>query len=63
MVKTESNNMETFAGRVLRDISSPVLLLDINGGIVYEKQQNIFGVWIVHWVFGVFGTMLCLIGH
>lgn len=32
-------------------------------GIMYEKQQNIFGVWIVHWVFGVFGTLLCLIGH
>ena len=32
-------------------------------GILYEKQQNIFGVWIVHWVFGVSGTLLCLIDH
>ena len=32
-------------------------------GILYEKQQNIFGVWIVHWVFGVTGTLLCLIDH
>ena len=32
-------------------------------GILYEKQQNLFGVWIVHWVFGVCGTMLCLIDH
>ena len=32
-------------------------------GILYEKQRNIFGVWIVHWVFGVFGTMLSLIDH
>ena len=32
-------------------------------GIFYEKQQNIFGVWIVHWVFGVSGTLLCLIDH
>jgi membrane protease YdiL (CAAX protease family) len=30
-------------------------------GILYEKQQNIFGVWIVHWVFGVFGSLLSLI--
>ena len=32
-------------------------------GILYEKQQNIFGVWIVHWVFGVSGTLLYLIDH
>ena len=32
-------------------------------GILYEKQQNIFGVWIVHWVFGISGTLLCLIDH
>jgi membrane protease YdiL (CAAX protease family) len=32
-------------------------------GILYEKQQNIFGVWIVHWAFGVCGTLLCLIDH
>ena len=32
-------------------------------GILYEKQKNIFGVWIVHWVFGVCGTLLCLIDH
>ena len=31
--------------------------------ILYEKQQNLFGVWIVHWVFGVSGTLLCLIDH
>ena len=32
-------------------------------GILYEKQQSLFGVWIVHWVFGVSGTLLCLINH
>ena len=32
-------------------------------GILYEKQQNMFGVWIVHWAFGVSGTLLCLIDH
>ncbi len=32
-------------------------------GILYEKQQTIFGVWIVHWAFGVCGTLLCLIDH
>lgn len=32
-------------------------------GILYEKQQSILGVWIVHWVFGVCGTMLWLIDH
>ena len=32
-------------------------------GILYEKQRNIFGVWIVHWVFGVSCTLLCLIDH
>ena len=32
-------------------------------GILYEKQRNIFGVWIVHWIFGVSGTLLCLIDH
>ena len=32
-------------------------------GILYAKQKNIFGVWIVHWFFGVSGTLLCLIDH
>ena len=32
-------------------------------GILYEKQQNILGVWIVHWAFGVCATLLCLIDH
>lgn len=32
-------------------------------GILYDRQQNIVGVWIVHWVFGVSGTLLCLIDH
>ena len=32
-------------------------------GILYEKQQNIVGVWIVHWAFGVCATLLCLIDH
>ena len=32
-------------------------------GILYEKQKTILGVWIVHWVFGVSGTLLCLIDH
>ena len=32
-------------------------------GILYEKQQSIIGVWIVHWAFGVAGTLLCLIDH
>lgn len=32
-------------------------------GILYVKQRNIFGVWIVHWAFGVTGTLLCLIDH
>lgn len=32
-------------------------------GILYEKQQNLLGVWIVHWVFGVSGTLLSLIDH
>ena len=32
-------------------------------GILYDRQQNILGVWIVHWVFGVSGTLLCLIDH
>ena len=32
-------------------------------GILYNKQKNLFGVWIVHWVFGVCGTLLCLIDH
>ncbi len=32
-------------------------------GILYEKQQSIFGVWIVHWVFGVTGTLLHFIDH
>ena len=32
-------------------------------GILYEKQGNMLGVWIVHWFFGVSGTLLCLIDH
>ena len=32
-------------------------------GILYEKQQNILGVWIVHWAFGVTGPLLYLIDH
>ena len=32
-------------------------------GILYEKQKSIYGVWIVHWAFGVCGTLLCLIDH
>ncbi len=32
-------------------------------GILYEKQQSIFGVWIVHWAFGVTGTLLHFIDH
>jgi hypothetical protein len=32
-------------------------------GILYEKQKSIYGVWIVHWVFGVTGTMLHFIDH
>ena len=32
-------------------------------GILYDRQRNLFGVWIVHWVFGVSGTLLCLIDH
>ena len=32
-------------------------------GILYEKQQHLLGVWIVHWVFGVCGTLLSLIDH
>ncbi len=32
-------------------------------GILYEKQQSIYGVWIVHWVFGVTGTLLHIIDH
>ena len=32
-------------------------------GILYEKQQSIYGVWIVHWVFGVTGTLLHYIDH
>ncbi len=32
-------------------------------GILYDKQNNILGVWILHWVFGVSGTLLCLIDH
>ena len=32
-------------------------------GILYEKQQSIFGVWIVHWVFGVSATLLHIIDH
>ncbi len=30
-------------------------------GILYEKQRSLIGVWIVHWVFGVAGALLCLI--
>ena len=32
-------------------------------GILYEKQRNLLGVWIVHWAFGVSATLLCLIDH
>ncbi|SCW46820.1 Membrane protease YdiL, CAAX protease family [Ruminococcaceae bacterium YRB3002] len=32
-------------------------------GILYYKQRNIYGVWIVHWSFGVCGTLLSLIDH
>ena len=32
-------------------------------GILYEKQKSIFGVWIVHWSFGVAGTLLHFIDH
>ncbi len=32
-------------------------------GILYEKQQSIYGVWIVHWIFGVTGTLLHIIDH
>ena len=39
------------------------LILASLEGILYEKQQSILGVWIVHWVFGVSGTLLCLIDH
>ena len=30
-------------------------------GILYEKRQNIFAVWMVHWFFGVAGTLLSLV--
>lgn len=30
-------------------------------GILYEKERSVYCVWIVHWVFGVAGTMLHLI--
>lgn len=32
-------------------------------GILYDRQNSIYGVWIVHWVFGVCGTLLSLIDH
>ena len=32
-------------------------------GILYTKQRSIYGVWIVHWVFGVGGTLLSMISH
>ena len=32
-------------------------------GILYEKQQSIYGVWIVHWSFGVAATLLHIIDH
>ena len=32
-------------------------------GILYEKQKSIYGVWIVHWVFGVSATLLHIIDH
>lgn len=32
-------------------------------GILYEKHKTIYGVWVVHWVFGVAGTLLSLIDH
>ncbi|MBQ4370683.1 MAG: GAF domain-containing protein [Oscillospiraceae bacterium] len=32
-------------------------------GILYEKQQSIYGVWIVHWALGVTATLLHFIDH
>ncbi len=32
-------------------------------GILYEKQQSLYGVWAVHWAFGVAGTLLHIIDH
>ncbi len=32
-------------------------------GILYKKQRSIYGVWLVHWAFGVTGTLLRLIDH
>ena len=32
-------------------------------GILYEKQRSIYGVWIVHWAFGVAATLLHIIDH
>ena len=32
-------------------------------GILYDKQNSLLGVWIVHWAFGVGATLLCLIDH
>ena len=32
-------------------------------GILYDKQNSLLGVWIVHWAFGVCATLLCLIDH
>jgi len=32
-------------------------------GIMYDRQNNILGVWVLHWTFGVCGTLLCLIDH
>ena len=37
MVKSESDNIDYFSRRVLRDISSPVLVLDTDGVIVYAN--------------------------
>jgi len=32
-------------------------------GILYEKQRSILGVWVLHYCFGVSGTLLWLIDH
>ncbi len=32
-------------------------------GILYEKQKSILGVWMLHYCFGVSGTLLWLIDH
>ena len=32
-------------------------------GVIYEKHQNFFGVWIVHYFLGVSATLLGLVSH